>query len=149
MPTRLTTTLSKIGTVPNAASDFHRYMKSNAASEHHRNNSLKVVIAFRKHLGADIALSDVQHREHLFALLDTEIRSEDPEKRWMTTWDDALRRLKMFYGWLYNARLKAQEQFDVPRDWQTPAFLKIKEKHSKKTEHKWQRVIPWGNSNLA
>jgi integrase/recombinase XerD len=139
LPTKLTSTLSKIPTVPNTESaaiidEFHRYMKGNGASEHHLNNSLKVTIAFAKFLGPNVALPDVEHREQVLAFLDTKIRTDDQEKRWITTWNDALRRLKMFYRWLHNVRLNtgAQEQLDGYQGWQTPAFMKIREKRSKR-----------------
>jgi hypothetical protein len=49
MPLKLTTTVSKIATVPNPTNaniinEFNQYMKVNGASEHNQNNNSKVVI---------------------------------------------------------------------------------------------------------
>src|SRR5919199_1197951 len=51
MPSKLSTTISKIAAIPNPTnsmliSEFHNYMETSGASERHQNNSLKMVIAF-------------------------------------------------------------------------------------------------------
>jgi Rad51 len=56
MPTKLSTTVSKIRTIPNNVNgslieEFYNYMKDNDSSERHQNNALKVVIAYTKCLG--------------------------------------------------------------------------------------------------
>jgi hypothetical protein len=55
MPQKLTTTVNKITTLSNSVNasiidEFYQYMRSTGTSEHHQNNSLKVVIAFAKFL---------------------------------------------------------------------------------------------------
>jgi hypothetical protein len=59
MPAKLTTTINKIHSVPNRANsviinEFYQYMKDNDSSVHHKNNNLKVVIAFANFLGPGI-----------------------------------------------------------------------------------------------
>jgi integrase/recombinase XerD len=59
MPVRLSTTVSKIASLPNTTnaalmSEFYQYMKDNIASESHTNNSLKNNMAFAKYLGSDV-----------------------------------------------------------------------------------------------
>ena len=54
MPTKLSTTVSKIKYIPNSTNativeEFHNYMKSNDSSERHQNNALKVVIAYAEY----------------------------------------------------------------------------------------------------
>jgi hypothetical protein len=63
--------------------EFSEYMKANGSSDHHQNNNLKVVIAFG-----------------YITFLDTKINAEDNEKKWITTWNDHLNRLKLFFRWL-------------------------------------------------
>lgn len=68
MPTKLTTTVSKISSVSNSVNselidDFHEYMKNKGASERHQNNNLKVMIAYAKFLGPDISLYNIQKRD--------------------------------------------------------------------------------------
>jgi hypothetical protein len=50
MPTKLSTTVSKIQTIPNAinASIIEYIYEDNDSSERHHNNALKVVIAYAK-----------------------------------------------------------------------------------------------------
>jgi hypothetical protein len=53
MPTKLSTTTSKIACIPNRTDttiveEFHKYMKENDLSERHQNNALKFVIAYVK-----------------------------------------------------------------------------------------------------
>jgi hypothetical protein len=60
MPSKLSTTVSKIETIQNPTNssligEFYEYMKINGASERHQNNSLKMVIAFANHLEKKLA----------------------------------------------------------------------------------------------
>ena len=78
--------------------DFCAYMKSNGCSEHHHNNNLKVAIAFAKFLGPDNSFYDIKKKEQIIAFLDTKIKSteQDPDKKWITTWNHYLHRIKLF-----------------------------------------------------
>jgi integrase/recombinase XerD len=61
--------------------------------------------------------------------LDTKIKhsEKDPEKRWITSWNHYLTRIKLFYRWLYN------KDKEIERDyWETPDFLKIMNKKTKR-----------------
>jgi hypothetical protein len=51
---------------------------------------------------------DVQQKSQITAFLDTKVKppEQDPEKRWITTYNHYLRRIKLFYRWLYNQRGK-------------------------------------------
>jgi integrase/recombinase XerD len=55
----------------------------------------------------------------------------DPDKRWITTWNDYLGRIKYFFRWLYNYD---DNRFDDVQfaDWQTSEFVRIKEKKTKR-----------------
>ncbi|MGB6671056.1 MAG: hypothetical protein WBE34_01345 [Candidatus Nitrosopolaris sp.] len=97
MPAKLTTTISKISSAPNSTNvsiiaDFYQYMKSNESSEHHQNNNLKVVLSFAKFLGPGTTFYDIQSKEQIITFLDTKIKSsaEDPEKKWIATWNHYL-----------------------------------------------------------
>jgi hypothetical protein len=59
MPVRLSTTVSKIASLPNSANaalitELYESMKNNDASESHTNNSLKTNMAIAKFLGPDL-----------------------------------------------------------------------------------------------
>ena len=129
MPLKLTTTVNKIKSVPNhinstIISDFYQYMKSNGCSEHHQNNNLKVAIAFAKFLGINITFYDINKKEQIIAFLDTKIKSsdQDPDKRWITTWNHYLHRIKLFFRWLYNQRGKQLDDQTLQSNWKTPDF---------------------------
>jgi integrase/recombinase XerD len=137
MPTKLSTTVSKIQTIPNAINasiieEFHKYMKDNDSSERHQNNALKVVIAYAKFLGSDKSFYDIKHKEQITSFLDTKIKSleQDPDKRWITTWNHYLHRIKHLFRWLYNQR--GNDDAIPQSEWVTPAFAKIKERRTKR-----------------
>ena len=65
--------------------------------------------------------------------MDTKIKNkeDDQEKRWITTWNDYLIRIKYFFRWMYNC--KDKELDDIPfSEWKTPDFVNIKKKKSKR-----------------
>jgi hypothetical protein len=118
-------------------------MKSNGCSEHHQNNSLKVAIAFAKFLGTNITFYDINKKEQIIAFLDTKIKTsdQDPDKRWITTWNHYLHRIKLFFRWLYNQRGKQLDDQTLQSDWKTPDFAKIKGK-------KIKRISPYLESEI-
>jgi integrase/recombinase XerD len=145
MPVRLSTTVSKISLLPNATnavliSEFYHHMKNNGASESHTNNSLKTNMAFAKFLGLDVTFYDVKRKEQITAFLDTKIKSieEDPDRKWITTWNDYLNDIKYFFRWLYNTKnktdneYKENEEMASSSDWETPSFARIKKKKTKR-----------------
>jgi integrase/recombinase XerD len=118
-------------------------MKFNGCSEHHQNNNLKVVIAFAKFLGPDSSFYNIKKKEQIIAFLDTKIKSteQDPDKKWITTWNHYLHRIKLFLRWLYNQRGKGLNDGASQSDWQTPDFARIKGKRIK-------RVSPYLESEI-
>jgi integrase/recombinase XerD len=137
MPTLLSATVRHIyDRVPNSVNsklieDFHSYMKDNATFERHQNNNLKAIIAFVEFLGSDTTFYLVSTKDQVTKFLDTKIRSnsDDSEKRWITTWNDYLVRIKHFLRWFYNYKIRLDQSPDQllsSTDWDTPAFLNIK-----------------------
>ena len=111
MPAKLTTTISKIASVPNQESaalidEFNKFMRAKSLSENHQNNCLKAIIAFAQFIGPDMSFYAITKRETITAFLDTKIKGieQDPEKRWITTWNHYLGRIKLFIRWLHNDR---------------------------------------------
>ena len=93
---------------------------------------------------------DVQRREQIIKFLDTKIKTieEDPDARWITTWNHYLSHIKYFFRWLYNVyHKKNPESFSNTEvnnthyyfpsssyyDWQTPSFIQIRKKKTKRT----------------
>jgi hypothetical protein len=139
MPAKLTTTVSKIQSVPNHTNsviinEFYQYMGNNDASMHHQNNNLKVIIAFANFLGPNTTFYDIQRKEQILVFLNTKTKKpdQDPEKRWITTWNHYLNRIKLFLRWLYNYRGKESGGEITPSEWETPAFARINGKKTKR-----------------
>jgi len=107
-------------------------MKDNDSSERHQNNALKVVNAYTKFLGSDTTLYDVKRKEQIIGFLDTKIKpiEEDPDRKWITTWNHYLHRIKHLFRWLYNQ--KGKDDAMPQSEWITPLFAKIKEKRTKR-----------------
>jgi integrase/recombinase XerD len=148
MPVRLSTTVSKIASLPNSTnaalmSELYRYMKNNGASESHTNNTLKTNMAFTQFLGPDVCFYDVKRKEEIIAFLDTKIKSveEDPDRKWITTWNDYLNDIKYFFRWLYNYKNKRENEYKEKEEiassssssyWETPPFARIKKRKTKR-----------------
>jgi hypothetical protein len=141
MPAKLTTTVSKIAQVPNKTNsaiieEFYTYMKAKGSSEQHQNNVLKTVITYANFLGSETTFLDVQQKNQITAFLDNKVRppEQDPEKKWITTYNHYLRRLKQFFRWLHNQRGKDEidEDLNPIADWKTPPYVMIREKRTKR-----------------
>ena len=85
----------KIQNIPNLnnieiINEFLEYMESNSSSEHHQNNNLKVVITFGNFIGNDNSFLDINKKEQILDFLNTKVKNydEDPDKRWITTWNN-------------------------------------------------------------
>jgi hypothetical protein len=89
----------------------------------------------------NVTFHDIQKKEQITAFLDTKINNEDPEKKWITTWNNYLTRLRLFFRWLYNCRNKSSKDVTPQSDWETPPFARIKEKKTK-------RVSPYSETEL-
>ena len=133
MPVKLSTTLSKIPSVPNSTNadlldGLYHFMKSTGASESYCNNTLKTSIAFARFLGPDQSFYDIRTKDKVTDFLDTKIKDNvtDPEKRWITTWNDYLGDIKYLFRWLHNYKLKVNqdpEPDSSPSEWETPPYL--------------------------
>jgi integrase/recombinase XerD len=110
MAMKLSTTLSHITTIPtsinsNVIAEFYHCMKSIGTSESYQNQNLKAIIVYAKFLGPDVTFYDIQKREQIIAFLDTKIKSNDidPDKKWITTWNDYLWRIKYFLRCIFRS----------------------------------------------
>jgi hypothetical protein len=103
---------------------------------------LKAIIAFSKFLGPSITLDLIKSKSQITFFLDTKIKAiePDPDKRWITTWNDCLGRIKYFFRWLHNYDDKSFDDVQFA-DWQTPDFVQIKKRKTK-------RISPYLESEL-
>jgi integrase/recombinase XerD len=112
---------------------FFDFMKRAGTSEKYQNNNLKALITYSKFLGPTVSFFEVENKYQIISFLDTKIKNseEDPDKRWITTWNDYLVRIKYFFRWMYNCKDKDLD--DIPfSDWEIPDFVKIKNKKTKR-----------------
>jgi hypothetical protein len=122
-------------------------MKSNGDSESHQNNNLKLLIAFARHLGS-ASFIDINTSESITDFLNTKLKSseDDPDRKCLTTWNDYLGRLKYFFRWLHNCQKNSDNDKNnltaiSQSEWETPVFVKIKEKKTK-------RLSPYSETEL-
>jgi integrase/recombinase XerD len=111
-------------------------------SKNHKINNLKVIMSYADYLGAEISFHNINRKGQILSFLDTKKKDteKDPERKWITTWNYYLNRLKLFFRWLYNQDRISSEELDRS-DWKTPEFVQIKLKRTK-------RVSPYSESEL-
>jgi integrase/recombinase XerD len=141
MAMKLSTTLGHINKIPNSRNaslvkDFYEYLKEIGTSENYQNQNLKQIIGFAKSLGIEKTFYDIKNKHEIVPFLNTKIKDSnaDPDKKWITTWNDYLWRIKYFFRWLHNYKLikeKGNEPSNVS-DWITPSFVSIKKKTTKR-----------------
>ena len=139
MPAKLTTTVSNMDTkVKNQVNrdlikEFYIYLKNLDTSDNYQNGLLKVIIRYAEYLGPNTIFYQIQDKEQIIKYLESKRKTveEDPDKKWIITWNDYLWRLKYFYRWLYNTKEKGlnAKSYD---SWTTLSFINIKSKRTKR-----------------
>lgn len=106
---KLSTMIRKIENILNATNqeiinEFLICMNKNGPSEHHQNNNLKVVQTFDNFLDKGTSFYETKRKVQISEFLDTKIKyhHEDPDEIWITTWNNYLNRIRLFYRWLLN-----------------------------------------------
>jgi integrase/recombinase XerD len=124
LPSKLSTTVNKIHQLANQKNaelicQFHEFMKENRTSERHQNNNLKAILSYTGFVGVRHLL-DVNKKEDILTFLQTKIKNkdQDPEQKWITTYNDYLHRIKHFFRWMYNKVDNTSMD-----SWTTPNFL--------------------------
>lgn len=124
--------------------EFYEYMKNNGCSEKHINNNLKAIMNFADNLEPTTTFFDIRRKDQILIFLDIKIKTieEDPDGKWITTWNHYLSHIKYFFRWLhniYNNRNFQNEAIDNTityplsyDDWKTPGFIQIKKKKTKR-----------------
>ena len=149
MPTKLANILKKVEALANRKNatlliEFYEYLVSQRTSERYQNDVLKVLIKFSEFVDCD--LDRIHKREHILAFLNTKRKGkeDDPDERWITTWNDYLWRIKYFYRWLYNCKKNENSEntaFLEPSNWITPPFVELK-------KIKTKRISPYLENEL-
>jgi integrase/recombinase XerD len=117
MPVKLSTTINKISLIQNVTNQtfikqFYDFMKSSDCSEKHINNNLKAIMNFNSSLDPTLSLLEINRKDQILTFLDSKIKSaeQDPDTRWITTWNHYLSHLKYFFRWLYNVNNKNSDE---------------------------------------
>jgi hypothetical protein len=112
-------------------------MDSTGASERHQNNNLKVILSYVNYLGKDIFLSNIKTCDSILSFLELKKKKdEDPDGKWISTWNHYFHRIKHFFRWYYNCvvnlllesnlnETKIQQQFyenENQENWKSPDF---------------------------
>ncbi len=105
MPAKLTTPVNNIDKkVKNSVNrelikEFYIYLKNIDTSENYQNGPLKVIIRYAEYLGMDTPFYEIKDKEQIIEFLDLKRKTEveDSDKKWITTWNDYLWRIKYFY----------------------------------------------------
>jgi integrase/recombinase XerD len=105
LPAKLSTTVNNIDTkVKNQVNrylikDFYIYLRNLDTSDNYQNGLLRVIIRYAEYLGQDnTTFYQIQDKEQIITYLDSKRKTvdEDPDKKWIITWNDYLWRLKYF-----------------------------------------------------
>jgi integrase/recombinase XerD len=116
MTMKLSTTLRHVNTIPQSVNteilkEFHEYLKEIETSENDQNQNLKQITVFARFLG-EKTFYNIKMREEIVAFLNTKVKDIklDPDKKWITTWNDYLWRIKYFFRWFHNYRLVKEKK---------------------------------------
>jgi integrase/recombinase XerD len=118
--------------------DFYQHMKNNGTFQNYQKGNLKAMVHFADHLGPTTSFYDINRQDQIVRFLDTKIKPEqiDSDKKWITTWNDYLWCIKLFFRWLHNKKMSeinVQEEAKPRDEWKTPSFLQqIKKKKTKR-----------------
>ena len=134
---RLGTVLAKVLTIQNQVNssliqEFYQFMVAdNRKSDGYKKNNLKALIPFSYELAPDVTFYDICKKEMVLEFLNKRVKpkSEDTDEKWITTWNDYLGRLRFFFRWLYNCKIKKDEQdgkiVEDKEELETREFIKI------------------------
>ena len=118
---RLQNVLEQIETVENNRNknliqEFSKYLISKDTSANYQRNCIKVMLMFAEFIEKQkgLNLPEIDSSEDILLFLDSRKRSreQDPDQKWITTWNDYLWRIKIFYRWYYNTKILKNNIFD-------------------------------------
>jgi hypothetical protein len=96
MPQKLETVLKHVEEISNDVNrqliyEYHKYLVSRDTSTIYQKDNVKLIYMFAKFLGDSKTFIVVKDSETIVALLDIKRKNkEDPEQKWITTWNDYL-----------------------------------------------------------
>ena len=153
MPVTLLTTVNniskKISNTKNAGiiNSYYQFLKESGNSDSYVRDCLKCMSSYSIYLD-EKDIEEVKNKETIIKYLKSKEKSieEDPDRKWITTWNDYLGRIKKFHRWLHNQHGK--EEIVSVSDWITPDFVKIKNKQTKRLSPYLESEL-WDKEELA
>src|SRR5918995_1829051 len=146
---RLDNVLQQIDYVENKVNkdvikEFSKYLILKDASANYQRNCVKIMLMFADFIEEQkgLNLTQINSSNDILLFLDSRKRSreQDPDQKWITTWNDYLWRIKIFYRWYYNIKILKNNIFDS-HNWTTPDFTNIPKKKTK-------RLSPYSESEI-
>jgi hypothetical protein len=116
--------------------NYHNHLIEKGSAINTQKTYLKAVYYYAKYLG-NTNILDVKQEHEIITYLNTKMKHDDVEKKYITTWNDYLLKLRTFYRWVYNCDEESKGQ----EYWTTPEFTKIKKKQSK-------RISPYTGNDI-
>jgi hypothetical protein len=124
--------------------EFSKYLILKDASANYQRNCIKIMLMFTEFIKEQkgLNLAQIDSSDIIILFLDSRKRSreQDPDQKWITTWNDYLWRIKIFYRWYYNIKILKNNIFDS-HNWSTPAFTNVPKKRTK-------RLSPYSESEI-
>ena len=115
--------------------EFSKYLILKDASANYQRNCIKVMLMFAEFIEKQkgISLAQIDSSTDILQFLDSRKRNreQDPDQKWITTWNDYLWRIKIFYRRYYITKILKNNIFDS-RNWSTPFFINIPKKRTKR-----------------
>jgi integrase/recombinase XerD len=100
LPFQYSTIVKKIDGMRNEVNmeliqEFLEYLKNNHSSENHQINNLKCMISLAGWLD-ETSFYEIKAKAQIISFLDTKVKNknEDPEQKWITTWNNYLNRIR-------------------------------------------------------
>jgi hypothetical protein len=124
--------------------EFSKYLILKDASANYQRNCVKIMLMFADFIKEQkgLNLTQINSSNDILLFLDSRKRSreQDPDQKWITTWNDYLWRIKIFYRWYYNIKILKNNIFDS-HNWTTPDLTNIPKKKTK-------RLSPYSESEI-
>lgn len=153
MPLYLQTIEKHIDNLANAENkkiikEYQKYMINKNKADRTIRNNLNYLTVFCKWIEAnqkvkDILISKINDHGIIEDFLSSrrKSKSEDPEEKWVTTYNDYLIKTRTFYRWLYNVYY--QKTILRKSQWDTPNFVRL---DMAKTT--FERLSPYDDSEI-
>jgi len=127
---------------------FYEFMNHKGSSERHIVNNLKVILNFNNFFQPPKSITEVT-KEDILNFLNSKVKSseEDPDKKWITTWNHYMNHIKFYYRYLHNVQLNKSNAPEDFSEWKTPDLVRIKMKRTKRLSPYSQNEI-WEREEL-